>query len=328
MNIFVFGVGSSGTTITYALVQKMLSKLFPDGFRSTYEPFIWDRRIFNCPYDDAKKHFGKTSSLSIEGIYQHMQLPLIVDSSASPKYLDNTFFRHFRWTYKPHVAKFIRGNGRMEIFRILNPKAKFVLIIRNPVDVINSAKNKFSFYGDDFYPSDFPRFCMQLKRSGELILDQNTASWAEKQAEYCYQMCRAALEFAVQDENTLVVEYEKLSTHGPEVVEQLCHHLGTKYEEEYAELLDKPFGPITSSITLSQEEFEDILPYSNHYRELLSKYLNLPLRSLDDTLKNYRGKCVAQSKNISIEGVTTNRLRNEIRKRDQLIARLMSDSTA
>lgn len=323
MNVFVFGVARSGTTVTYALTQKIFARLFPDGFLSTYEPFIWDGELFNCPYDEAKKYFGKTSSLSIEGIYQHLQLPMFVKSPpALDESLDSAFFRHFHSTDAPHVAKFIRGNGRMAVMRALNPTAKFVLIIRNPVDVINSAKHKLSFYGEDFYPSDFPRFCEQLQVCGKLILDQNGATWAEKQAEYCYQMCRAALEFAAQDENTLVVEYEKLSNGSPEVVEQLCLFLGTKFEGEYAEFLNKPTGPTTGSITLSREEFEEILPYAHHYQELLSRNMIFPGESLDETLKKYRDRCITHPTDISLEGVTTNRLRNEIRKRDQLIARL------
>lgn len=322
MNTFIFGVGRSGTTMTYGLIQKMFSRQFPGGYRSTYEPFIWDREKFNCSYQEATKFFGKTSSLSIEGIYHHLQMPLFVESANARQYLDSDFLSHFREVDTPHVAKFIRGNGRMALLRALNPSAKFVLIVRNPVDVINSAKDKFAFYGDDFYPSDFPRFCRELASSGKLILTQESSTWAEQQGEYCYQMCQAALEFAARDDNTWVLEYEKILTGSPQIVAQLCRFLNTEFDEGYAQFLEKPVGPTTRAIMLSPEEFKDILPYDQHYRALLSKYSISASKARKDILNEYEGKCLGQPKDISLEGVTTNRLRNVIRKRDRLITQL------
>jgi hypothetical protein len=249
-------------------------------------------------------------------------MPLFVESAEARQDLDNDFLAHFRDMNTPHVTKFIRGNGRMALFRDLNPGAKFVLIVRNPVDVINSAKDKFAFYGDDFYPSDFPRFCRELASSGKLLLDPGDCSWAEKQGEYCYQMCRAALEFAARDDKTWVLEYEKIAAGSPQILAQLCNFLDTEFDQNYAEFLRNPTGPTTRAIMLSPEEFEDILPYEKHYRDLLSEHLISASKTRDDLLKEYEGKCLAQPKDTSLEGVTTNRLRNLIRERDRLIAQL------
>jgi len=124
MDIFVFGIGCSGTTMTYSLLQNIFARLYGENYHSSYEPFLWDKEKFNLPYKKASNLFSKTSSLSVEGIYNHVKTPLFVDAAAKNKYLDNKFFKHFSSMHgpgMPHLAKLIRGNGRMPIFRALNP---------------------------------------------------------------------------------------------------------------------------------------------------------------------------------------------------------------
>ena len=65
MDVFVFGIGCSGTTMIYSLMQSIFSQLYGDSYFSSYEPFIWDKDKFNGPYEKVSGLFGKTSSMSI-----------------------------------------------------------------------------------------------------------------------------------------------------------------------------------------------------------------------------------------------------------------------
>ncbi len=323
LDVFVFGVARSGTTLTYTLVQEILSTSFDGDLQSTYEPFIWNVRVFDDFYRDTRSLFQRTSSLSIDGIYSHLQMPMFIEKRRAAEDCGHAFFRRFsgeRPGNGPHVAKLIRGNGRMAVFRGLNPDAKFVLVLRNPIDNVNSVKNKFSFYGDDFYPSDFERFCDEL--GDRLILNPDSAGWAEKQAEYSIQMNRAALEFASGDSRTLIFEYDHFVCNQRESVAKLCDHLGVEFRDAYVEHLESPVGAQTPRIALSELEYRSIEHYEDRYQELCDRYGIDRSSSSEDIHRKYRGNCRADCLDLQYEGVTTDRLRTVIREKDELIRSL------
>ena len=130
-DVFVFGVGRSGTTMTYCLLQSMFSHHYAEHCHFTYEPYIWDPEQFTRPYANMADLFGKTSSLSVSGIYAHFNTPLFISGAWQPGILDAVFYHRFRSRAdnQPHLVKFVRGNGRMRLFRALNPQARFVLCV-------------------------------------------------------------------------------------------------------------------------------------------------------------------------------------------------------
>ena len=58
-DVFIFGIGCSGTTMTYSLLQSLFTRLYGKNYYSTYEPFIWDREKFNRPYKEAPASLAK-----------------------------------------------------------------------------------------------------------------------------------------------------------------------------------------------------------------------------------------------------------------------------
>ena len=325
MDVFIFGVGCSGTTMAYSLLQSIFARLYGGDYYSTYEPFIWDREKFNQPYDKTSSLFGRTSSMSVEGVYNHIKTALFVDSASGDDFLRKEFFRHFSSTQgpnQPHLAKLIRGNGRMSIFRALNPQAQFVLMLRNPVDNINCAKYKFSFYGDDFYPSDYPRFCKYLSKMNQLVLDTKNAKWAQRQAEYCYQMNRAAVDFAVSDGNTKILEYNSFIRDKSSSVAELLNCLEIPRRGDYASELERPTGPVTASNVLSQAEYESILYYDDLYTEMCVQARVKRGKSKKEIQKQYDGRCSAKDFDEGFGDSTTNRLRGKIRSQEKQIQQL------
>jgi|GEM_PF-5472265 len=326
MDIFIFGVGRSGTTMLYSLCQSIYHHLYGDAYNSTYEPYIWNPHVFNAPYEKTRKLFGKTSSVSIEGIYTHLQTPMFLDDSSLPGTIKNGFYDRFSESGEhstPHLVKFIRGNGRMNLFRYLNPKAKFILMIRNPIDLVNSVKHKFSFYGDDFYPSDFPRFCKELRDARLLTIDEETSTWGEKQAEYCTQMNRAAVEFALRDSNSLTLEYDNFNSDKPASVARLCEFLQAPFEPGFANKVAAPTGPTTGAITLSENEFSSITRFDASHDKLCTQAGIERARPGAEVSRRYKGKCNNIDYDPGLDGLTTNPLRRMVRQKDHQIRELM-----
>ena len=81
--------------MTYDLLQSIFERKYGTSYFSSYEPYIWNREKFNCPYKDAASLFGRTSSLSIEGIHSHVTTPMFVDNALCDKHQYDEFLQHF-----------------------------------------------------------------------------------------------------------------------------------------------------------------------------------------------------------------------------------------
>ncbi|MFW5891039.1 MAG: hypothetical protein ACOCUI_02370, partial [bacterium] len=79
MKICIFGVGRSGTTASYNILQKIINDMYGDDIDFVYEPFLWDRDVFNDMYDRVNNNFKYVNSLNQEGIYNHQKLPMFID---------------------------------------------------------------------------------------------------------------------------------------------------------------------------------------------------------------------------------------------------------
>ena len=177
------------------------------------------------------------------------------------------------------------------------------------IDNVNCAKNKFSFFGEDFYPSDYPRFCEQLERENQLHITSRDILWAQKLAEYCYQMNRATLHFTATDNLTRILEYDAFNSDKIASVRGLCDFLDLPCSDDLAEELRQPTGPVTTSLSLSQSEHEDILPYDNKYDALCEKYGLIRGKSLGEITGRYEGNCTKLELNLEQVESTTNWLR-------------------
>jgi len=181
-------------------------------------------------------------------------------------------------------------------------------------DNVNCAKHKFSFYGEDFYPSDYPRFCEYLEQENKLSFNEVNAGWAQKQAEYCYQMNRAAVDFFRTDSNSVILEYDHFTRNKSVSVEELSNYLGIPCAGDYVGELERHTGPVTGSNVLSHTEYESILCYDDLYSEICKQAGVTRGKNRAQIRSQYEGNFHAEDFSTGLGESTTNRLRAIIRQ--------------
>ena len=75
--ILVMGVGYSGVSSVYELLQKILEERFSGDIDYVYEPFLWDRGAFNKLYSEIGPERTLATSISLDGLFFHSKIPLL-----------------------------------------------------------------------------------------------------------------------------------------------------------------------------------------------------------------------------------------------------------
>jgi hypothetical protein len=270
MKVCVFGVGRSGTTAIYKLLQDLLSENGNKSLALHYEPFLWDKDLNSDP-----RYFKFLDSISWEGLFNHLKLPLFIDDP-NP-FLPNQFLQDLfsnQPRYEHIILKFIRANGRYLLLKKLCPECRFIFIIRNPADVINSLRYRFSFYGGEFHKDDLPRFTNEVEKHFNRKIDHEVKKpTLEHEYLFWYYMNKFALEsFKLVDDPPFIIVLEEYLSRRNEILKGLCRFIGIPYRNEYDDLTHKPVGPVTMINDCTLEEYEEYSAYLNDYKGLLDDY--------------------------------------------------------
>lgn len=275
MKVAILGVGRSGTTALYQILQEILNDQLKK-VEFIFEPFIWDREVFNKKLCLITDEFQYMRSLSIDGLYHHQQLPLFISDPAA--HLQNQYIKHLFGASREgtsHVLmKCIRANGRYKLLKALAPDCKFLFILRNPIDSLNSAIAMFSLLGEDFYKSDFPKFTDEVNSLYGAELSPDTISEKlEREVLYWYYMNRFALENFSKDSNApFIMCYEHFSADRPGYIRKICEYLGLDYKESYNGMARRQAGPSYGTVNLTEKEFQVLRSYLPRYMELLNRF--------------------------------------------------------
>ena len=269
-----------------------------------YEPFLWDPDTF---YADYKGKFSFVDSLSAEGIFNHTKLPLLI---SSPKpYLHNSFLREMYGveqnsnatsTYNTpndiqvlsdqhRLIKYIRANGRYKLIEAMLPESKSVFIIRNPLDVANSVKDRFSFYGGEFHKDDEQRFIQEVNKHFQKNYSLDTfKNHVESQLFYWHYMNKFALEsFSESDNPPYIICYDDFFSDIEGHLPGLLGYLGLDDKAEYINLFGKTVGPISKKKRMHEEELDVCKSYLSLYFNLLGSHEINSRFTAQDILGNY-----------------------------------------
>ena len=272
----IAGVGRSGTTAVYRSLQELIERRRLS-CRYVYEPYLWNPAVFGTVYDDERftERFNSPSSLHVEGIYAHCKTPLFCSErhSIHDDFLRNIVFRAGQNT----LAKAIRVNGRLSAIARLVPDAKIVLLIRNPLDTINSAANLFSFFGDEYHPSDKPRFLAEIQSLFGVSSPppDDEIAWSRLWWRY---MTEAALESAERfPEQIFVVPYEMFVADRTACASEIAGFLGLDRDGLEDLDLESPAATVTNEFHIGKQHV-GLLEDCHHY------YWNKAIRHADLSL--------------------------------------------
>jgi uncharacterized coiled-coil protein SlyX len=272
--VLIFGVGRSGTTAIYTLLQEILLNNYPDDIDFVYEPFFWDRQTFNKRYSDYKNDFTKTQSLSLDGIIADRTTDLFIGAEPDKQSIEHEYLQSIvaSSSKKNVITKFIRANGRISLFRKIAPKAKILFVIRNPLDVVNSAVNMFDFFGDDFLPSDLKRFKTEVKRTPMYSKEITFGSREENTFAYWYYMNRHFVNYYKSNpQNIMPIVYEDYISKKESSIRAICDFLDIKYKDSYVEVSNTKVGRISTNLNLTKVGCEYLKSKMGLYAELTSE---------------------------------------------------------
>jgi hypothetical protein len=326
-NICILGTGRSGTKIICELVKLILGSHFREKEISTiYEPFLWGEKIWNG-YAKGGRVWTELSSLSIDGIYWNKKLPLFLDRINGFENIG--YFKSIFHQEKDNhlVVKTIRGLGRLKFFKFYLQDCKFIFTIRNPVSVINSVLPLFSFYGDDYYASDFPRFLSEVKAVFDESLDVNKIDrHIKKEVQYWFYMNRYFLENILENqENVLIISYENFIEDKRSTIIKICDFLQLPYHESYYHFSLKNIGFVTNKTNLTKDEIIYLQPFMQVYKSLLQQHgINLNGQVLEKIytklIKRPSEYSVCEKENYNNR--ISNFLRKQLMNRDEHISEL------
>lgn len=313
MHVTMLGVGRSGTTALYNLLQEILTDAYCDKIEFVYEPFLWDRDVFNIQYKSITTQFENMESLSIEGIYANQQIPLFVNKGveiADTSYIESLYTPRKEGNIL--LLKFIRANGRYRLLKEACPQGKCIFVIRNPVDVVNSVINMFSFFGDDFHKSDFSRFATEVKTIYHENLKSDYPLRVEREVLYWYYMNRFALEsFADNNyDKPLLICYESFVEDKERYIRKICDYLEIACQDKYFQVLKKTVGYSSREAKITEQEYQVLEYYLVLYQEMLNRFAIENSFSRERVEDKYRDKFLKSRPDDKCFGKTPPAIKN------------------
>ncbi len=282
--ILVLGVGRSGTTAVYSLLQQIFDDQDPHQSDYVYEPFLWDRSTFNKSYLQITNEFHVADAVSVEGMYHHQQIPLFCDRSSeigetSVAWLRNLFCPAADQSHS--IVKMIRANGRIDLIREVQPDVKIIALLRNPLDVINSAIHRFSFFGDEFQKSDFNRFrqelCTFVKTplsqlpSADDVVGKETAFWLAMNQHLVDRVNS-------NGDQVLPIVYEEFDRQREKIVDQICQFIGVETQPGYSQHARKSVGPVTrNEVHLTARQYLTVESRLDEYAQMVASLTDYDL---------------------------------------------------
>jgi len=273
VKVVIFGVGRSGTSSIYSLLQNIMLDVYGDGTTDyVYEPFLWDREIFNDFYENYGEKYNYLDSLSVEGLYWHQKIPMFIEDTQD--YLYNSYVKSLllpRGGKSNLLMKSIRMNGRFKLFENLaDEDTKFIFIIRNPVDVVNSVITKFSFFGNNYHKSDETRFFQQIKDIYNERYYSEELSEVEKQVIYWKYMNRFTLDYVMNyRKRALLLVYELYAKKPANTLDMICRYLGIESKKIYLDFITRRVGANTSGNNISYKDYIGLETYLDEYIKIL-----------------------------------------------------------
>ena len=276
MAVLISGVGRSGTTTLFQIVGRGLLDKYR-GARCVYEPYLW-----NIPeIESSATVSGQPFSVEQVGLFNvnvHCHTPLFLKDR---NMLHDYWLRRVFCPMPPSsnvapdnvLAKVIRGAGRLESALTKFDNLKVVIITRNVIDTINSAQGMFSFYGDEFHPSDKTRFIEEVNKNFSTSHDarviENELQWSKLW--WHYQTKVSIQTYTKYPDRVKLIPYEKYVMDKAKVIEEIFDFVGLEHSYIDNSLFEHKAGPTTSVSYLTMDDAEYLREEVKWYVENINK---------------------------------------------------------
>lgn len=269
MAVLISTVGRSGSSIFFDALGAAMRARNP-AVREVYEPYLWTP----APIPLSKRRFT-TSELNIEGIHVHCQTPLFLAgrNALHDAWLRQIFAPVPGQSLGNVLVKMIRGCGRLEAMLTLLPDLKVIVITRNVVDTVNSGLGMFSFFGDEFHPSDKRRFPAELAARFGVQVDTSQLlhelDWAVLWWRY---MTAASFDVAARyPGRVMLVAYEDFALDRVARLKSVLEFLSIDAAYCNSEVLSRPAGPVTGHRHIDMAQITALAEPLNWYLEQLEQ---------------------------------------------------------
>lgn len=269
MAVLISGIGRSGTTTMFNILgDAFLAKY--KAARCVYEPYLWDipevertGRVKGQPFN--------VGQVGLFNTYVHCNTPLFLSgrNELHDGWLRRVYGPVSRLASEARsdvLAKVIRGSGRLEAALSRFENLKIIVVTRNVVDTVNSGLGLFSFFGDEFHPSDKSRFVKEVNEIFDAGIDpsaiDNEMEWAVLWWRYFTEASISTYEKYPQ--RVMLIPYEKYITDKLGVMEGIFEFAGVDVSYLDQKLLEEGAGPTTkvSYITRNQiDQMDDQLAW-------------------------------------------------------------------
>jgi sulfotransferase family protein len=266
----VSGVGRSGTSFVYRTLQEVALQQ-DSTFSFFYEPYLWGPKVWRRRPSQWETDFGTTSAIHSAGLAAHLQTPLFLNEAsheAHDQFADD-MFRHNQNV----LAKIIRGAGRLPYYLKRYPQLKIIHVIRNPLDCINSALGLFSFFGDEFHPSDKLRFLDSIRDRKAIARTEAelSALWWDKMNESSLKIAKS------EPDRVFILPHEICTTNPDQAYKALLKFLNINDSSLGDIRFSDPAGPITKNRNLRARDIDAIIDKHNNYFQMLSSISSAPI---------------------------------------------------
>lgn len=276
----VAGVGRSGTTAVYEALQNMTRRSRPR-FSYFYEPYLWGPPTWGPKFRRVAEAFTTTGSIHADGLRLHLATPLFASEAQEQSPGHGEFVKGLFGKHKASLTKIIRGCGRLKDYLDLVPDVRIVLVMRNPLDCVNSVVGNFSFFGDEFHPSDMPRFRRELEALGRTQPKFDTECQAA--TAWWNEMNQAALRTVqCHRERVFIAPYEAYTSDRKATLRLLVKFLSVNVKNDVMKTvgasLDHPVGPVTTTINLRADDVDHITPFQAAYFDSIQRLSDIPIK--------------------------------------------------
>ncbi len=267
--IIIAGVGRSGTSFLFEEVAAAMKTIGPA--RLFYEPYLWSAAKVN-ELGQVKREPFDTRNLSPFGIYIHCASPLFLDTSHS---VHNQMVDHlFGHEESATMTKVIRGNGRLQAFLAADPEVRVLGMTRDVMGTVNSAANHFSFFGEEFHPSDRSRFRSEVTARWGAVTTVDQPNEPSRQAAFnalwWQYMTLALIEAeAAYPDRVLIVDYGSMIADPAAAYDRIDKFLGLPVSQHR---LKERVGIVSSSSYLRDVPNAALEPFHEWSREALGRH--------------------------------------------------------